>query len=318
MNPYLTIAITNACNFKCKYCSPDGNGGMGEGYGTKSKKVDLEDLEEKIKIANSLSITKVRFTGGEPLMVKGITNLLKKIDRETNMEYSLSTNGSLVHEHINELVELDRLDLRVSLDTLKEDKFTKICGVDSKEYRNVMDNIKTLSERGFLQRIAAVITKDNIDEIDEILDFCEGYNINLKLFDMYSTDITKDVWNYFYSPLNVAKKIVDKRTINKRQIEYTKKFGIPSQEYELKSGIKVRIKDSTSGTRYHEEFCKGCNLSSCQEGLYTILYSSDQKLIPCRLSPVHYKADTKESFEKNLKELVGIFKGAYHENKFWS
>ena len=56
--PYLTIAITNRCNFKCKYCSPDGNGGFGEGFGTTSNEVDVEDLENKIKVAEIAGMKK--------------------------------------------------------------------------------------------------------------------------------------------------------------------------------------------------------------------------------------------------------------------
>ena len=99
--PYLTIAITNKCNFNCYYCSPDGDSGMGEAYGTSTEQIDSNDLEEKILIAENEGITKVRFTGGEPLLVKGMTDILRFIEKETNLEYALATNGSLVDRFVD-------------------------------------------------------------------------------------------------------------------------------------------------------------------------------------------------------------------------
>ncbi|NQU98940.1 radical SAM protein [Candidatus Woesearchaeota archaeon] len=315
--PYLTIAITNACNFRCNYCSPDGKGGFGEGFKTKTKKTNFSDLEKKIKIAEEEGIEKIRITGGEPLVVKGIVDLLKFLEKETNLKYALATNGSLVHKHIDDLKYLSRMDLRISLDTLDENKFDKICGVKN-QYKQVMRNIRELAEQKILNRVATVVTRDNVHEIEDIIDFCEELGINLKLFDMYATTKTRELWKNLYSPMQIAKKEVEKKAIKTRQVGYTKHFGIPSLEYELKSRTLIRIKDSQSGTRFSEEFCPDCNNLPCQEGLYTILYSSDQKLIPCRLSHTHFKAETTNEFRTNLKKLINIFQEAYHDNKFWS
>jgi molybdenum cofactor biosynthesis enzyme MoaA len=231
------------------------------------------------------------------------------------MEYALATNGSLAHKFTDTFKELSRLDLRISLDTLREDRFKKICGTN--KYAVVVDNIRKLAHGRILRRVAMVVTNDNVDEVSEILDFCEELNINLKLFDMYSTPKSYAVWNTAYSPLHSAKKIVEERAVKIRQVSYTKNFGIPSLEYELKNGMVVRIKDSTGGTRYSKDFCSCCTNLPCQEGLYTILYSSDKKLIPCRLSPTQFDAKTPSDFRKNLRTLINIFRESYHENKFW-
>lgn len=315
--PYLSIAVTNACNLRCYYCSPDGNNGMGEAYGTKTDKIDLKDLEKKIKIAEKEGVTRVRITGGEPLLVPNITDFFRFLDEQTTMEYAVATNGILVNKYFDELVALDRIDLRISLDSLKPEKFAKICGTSEKSYYQVMNNLKSLSKIGKLHRIASVIGKDNEDEIESLIDFAENMKINLKLFDMYSTPNTKNNWNETYSSLTKIKEIVEKRSVNVRQIEYTKSFGIPALEYQSKKGIKIRIKDSKMGTRYHTDLCTDCNSLPCQEGLYTILYSSSQKLIPCRLSPKHYEADTTEKFKESLRFLIDIFKNSYHDNKYW-
>lgn len=314
--PYLTIAITNACNFRCYYCSPDGNGGYGEAFGTKSRKIDIQDLEEKIRIAESQGITKVRITGGEPLIMDGTLDLLKFLEKQTDLDYSLATNGSLVHRFVDDFKHLSRLDLRISLDTLEQKKFLKTCG--SNAYFTIINNIRGLAQERILKRIGTVVTKENINEISNIMDFCEKLRINVKFFDMYSTPETTNIWRYVYSPMNLVRKIVEERGVEVRQVEYTRNFGIPCFEYKLKSGICVRIKDSTSGTRYSQELCGECNRLPCQEGLYTIMYSSDAKLIPCRLSWIKFSAETVQQFGENIKKLINIFQNSYHENKFWS
>ncbi|MBC8494798.1 radical SAM protein [archaeon] len=315
--PYLTIAITNSCNFRCGYCSPTEKGGFGEGFGTENQKPDLEDLEEKVLIAEEEGITKVRITGGEPLVVKGIMDLLTFFENKTSLEYALATNGSLVGKHIDALSDLSRLDLRISLDTLHEQKFNEICGVEG-QYKIVMDNIHALTDVGILKRVAMVVTSENVDEVESMIDFCEELGINLKLFDMYATSATLELWKNMYSPLDKAREIVESRSTTARQVTYTKNFGIPSLEYETKAGIIVRIKDSTAGTKYSQEFCGDCNALPCQEGLYTVLYSPNKKLIPCRLSPAHFEAETPEQFRTSLKKLINIFQQSHHENRFWS
>lgn len=314
--PYLTIVVTNTCNFKCSYCSPIDKGCFGEGYGTKSQQqLDISDLKKKIKIIELEGITKVRLTGGEPLIVPGVIDVLKFLETKTNLEYALVTNGSVAHRFIDEFDSLPRLDLRISFDSLREERFNSFCGVN--HYKRVLVNIKRLAKKRILKRIDMVVMKDNIDEIDSMINFCEDLEINLKLLDVYAVPETKKFWKSKYSALSQATQIIKKRAGIIKQYDYTRSFGIPTFDYKLPSGIIVRIKDSKQGTRYSKYLCKNCQSFPCQEGIYTILYSSDKKLIPCRLSPVHLEAQTLKQFRINLRRLIKVFQNSYYQNKFW-
>ncbi|MCB9362000.1 radical SAM protein [Candidatus Woesearchaeota archaeon] len=316
--PYLTVAVTNKCNFRCNYCSPDGEGGMGEGFGTNSEDIDVDDLCAKLKIAQQEGISKIRLTGGEPLIAKGTIDVMKFLDTQTDMEYALATNGSMIHKYIEDLSSLKRLDLRISLDAVEKNMFASICGVSERMYDRTMNSIRETAKRGILNRLAMVVTEENLGQVESLLDLTSELGINLKLFDMYSTTCNKGQWGSLYTPLERARNQVKKRSKHARQITYTRFFGIPSLEYELKnSSHTVRIKDSTSGTRYHDDFCDSCSSLPCQEGLYTIFYSSDKQLIPCRLSPVYLDASHPKMFQIGLRYLIDVFQDSYHENKFW-
>ncbi|MDP7506262.1 MAG: radical SAM protein [Candidatus Woesearchaeota archaeon] len=142
--PYLTIAITNRCNFHCYYCSPDEDGGMGEAYGTSTNSIDIKDLEEKILIAEEEGMTKVRFSGGEPLLIHDITDVFRFIEDNTTLEYALATNGSIVDRFVDDFEGLSRLDIRISLDTLDRGQFSEICGCSKIQYDKVIANIKVI------------------------------------------------------------------------------------------------------------------------------------------------------------------------------
>lgn len=120
---YMRISLTDRCNLRCQYCMP------AEGVPLIGHKevLRLEEVLRIVKGAATIGVTKIRLTGGEPLLRKGIIHLIREIKRiEGIEEVAITTNGLLLDNMLDDLIQagLDRVNL--SLDTLDEETFSKI------------------------------------------------------------------------------------------------------------------------------------------------------------------------------------------------
>lgn len=121
---YLRVSLTDRCNLRCSYCMPE------EGISNKIRHQDMLSLEENfeiIKAFHDLGINKIRFTGGEPLVRKGISGLIDRVSKLENMQdISMTTNGILLKAMGQELKEAGLKRVNISLDTLNKDKYSQI------------------------------------------------------------------------------------------------------------------------------------------------------------------------------------------------
>lgn len=121
---YLRVSLTDRCNLRCKYCMPE------KGIQDKLSHDDLLTLEELYLLIEKfvdLGIDKIRFTGGEPLVRKGIVNLIKEINSlEKVRELTLTTNGLLLKGMAQSLKDAGINRVNISLDTLNPDKYHEI------------------------------------------------------------------------------------------------------------------------------------------------------------------------------------------------
>ncbi|HZJ76922.1 MAG TPA: GTP 3',8-cyclase MoaA [Oscillospiraceae bacterium] len=125
---YLRISLTDRCNFRCVYCMPE-KGIQNKLY--HESMLSLEDIYVLIKHFVELGIDKVRFTGGEPLVRKGIVDLISEVGKlEGIKDLAMTTNGSLLKQMAKPLKEAGLSRVNISLDTLDPVKFSKItrCG----------------------------------------------------------------------------------------------------------------------------------------------------------------------------------------------
>ena len=141
---YLRLSVTDLCNYRCIYC-------MSEDGVNKRSHADILSIEELFEIAaaaHALGINKIRLTGGEPLVRKGILTLIRLIRGiDPAIELSMTTNGSLLADMADDLkaAGLDRIN--VSLDSLKPDTFRAITRVG--ELADVMSGIGAAMRAGF-------------------------------------------------------------------------------------------------------------------------------------------------------------------------
>ena len=161
---YLRISLTEKCNLRCTYCMP------AEGIQLRDKSIFMQS-DEVITIAKefvALGIKKIRLTGGEPLVKKGIDFILSELGK-LPVELSLTTNAILIDKYIDDIQNAGITSINVSLDSLQADRFNAISR--RSYFERIMDNIQLLIDRNFEVKVNVVLMRGVND--DEIIDFIE-------------------------------------------------------------------------------------------------------------------------------------------------
>lgn len=161
---YLRISLTDNCNLRCFYCMPE------EDYHFMPNQ-QLMQSDELLNIARLFveqGVTKIRLTGGEPLVRKDAREVITELGK-LGVELTITTNATRVQHFIDVFEEAGIRSVNISLDTLQKEKFLLITRRD--QFDTVKQNIDTLLSRGFKVKINVVVVKGLNDS--EILDFIE-------------------------------------------------------------------------------------------------------------------------------------------------
>jgi molybdenum cofactor biosynthesis protein A len=184
---YLRISITEHCNLRCTYCMP------AEGIAL-TPRAHLMTAEEIVTIAQTfvkLGVTKIRLTGGEPLVRKDAKNIIEQLGK-LGVELTLTTNGILVHEFIDTFKEAGVTTLNVSIDSLKKDKFNQI--TRRNYFEKVIENLKLLEVNDFKVKLNVVIIKGfNDNEIIDFIEMTKERNIQIRFIEFMPFDGNQ--WN---------------------------------------------------------------------------------------------------------------------------
>lgn len=165
---YLRISLTDRCNLRCRYCMPE------KGIANKLGHEDILTLEENydlIKEFVELGIDKIRFTGGEPLIRKGIVDLIERVNKlEGVKEITMTTNGLLLKDMAKSLRDAGLNRVNISLDTLDEDKYQEI--TRGGKLSKVLEGIEEAIRVGLTPiKINTVLVGGfNDDEIQDLVD----------------------------------------------------------------------------------------------------------------------------------------------------
>lgn len=159
---YLRVSVTDRCNFRCSYCMPQ------EVVQWLPHKEILcyEEILRIIRISAELGISKVRITGGEPLVRRDLIPFIAKVARVSGIQdLALTTNGSLLGEYAQDLKNAGLKRVNVSLDTLKPDRFTQLANRDA--LHKVLCGIESAVQAGLTPiKINVVVMRDiNTDEL---------------------------------------------------------------------------------------------------------------------------------------------------------
>jgi cyclic pyranopterin phosphate synthase len=164
---YLRVSITDRCNFRCVYCMPEA------GFPTTPKEESLtsEEIIRLVRVAASLGMSKIRLTGGEPLLRKDLPEMVREIASTPGVtELSCTTNGFLLDRLAKPLAEAGLSRINVSLDTLREDRFQPIARRGTLE--EVLTGIRAAQNAGLAPIKLNCVAMRGVNE-DEAADFAE-------------------------------------------------------------------------------------------------------------------------------------------------
>jgi len=164
---YLRLSITDRCNLRCIYCMP-------KGLIPKLPHEEILTYEEILRLVRinvSLGISKVRVTGGEPLVRKGVFDFLKELSTiEGISDISITTNGVYLKDHVHRIYDAGIRRINISLDTLNPLKYLKITGQD--KFHRVWGGIQAVKEIGFKPIKLNVVALRAVND-DELIDMAK-------------------------------------------------------------------------------------------------------------------------------------------------
>jgi cyclic pyranopterin phosphate synthase len=176
---YLRISVTDRCNLRCIYCMPP------QGISTVSQRelLSFEEIVRLVGIFSRLGIRRVRLTGGEPLLRKDLSELVKRLAGIKQIEeFSLTTNGILLSRHASQLKQAGLSGVNVSLDTLNRDRFKTIARRDA--FDAVWAGIRQARQEGLKLKLNVVLMKGiNDGEIPDFIRFAWDNEIVLRFIE---------------------------------------------------------------------------------------------------------------------------------------
>ncbi len=249
---YLRVSVTDRCDFRCVYCMSENMTFL-----PKKELLTLEELDRMCSTFIGLGVQKLRITGGEPLVRRGIMGFFNAMTRHLDSgalkELTLTTNGSQLHRFADDLHSAGVRRVNVSLDTLDQRKFAEITRWG--RLKQVMNGIDAAQKAGLRVKINAVAVKGfNEDELPAITRWCAGRDMDLTWIEVMpmGDDMGADTrLGQFWSLDDVRAKYRE----TYRVTELTENTGGPARYVRLEeTGQKIGFITPLS-----HNFCESCN-----------------------------------------------------------
>jgi cyclic pyranopterin phosphate synthase len=265
---YLRVSVTDRCDFRCVYCMSESMSFL--------PKADLLSLEELDRLCSAFvarGVRKLRLTGGEPLVRRGIMTLFASLSRHLAAgsldELTLTTNGSQLPKYARTLAEHGVRRINVSLDTLDADKFRAVTRWG--ELDKVLAGIDAAQAAGLKVKINAVALKGvNEDELPALLQWAHGRGMDLTLIEVMPLGDVDAARLDQYLPLSIVRaRLAERFTLH--DIDY--RTGGPAR-YARVAETGGRLGFITPLTH---NFCESCNRVrvTCTGTLYMCLGQED-------------------------------------------
>lgn len=304
INAMITVVINTKCNQSCAYCPP-----MGESHMGVSGELPFNLADKIIRLLIKQGAKMFRFTGGEPTLHSEFNSYLNLMTQlvSGSIEIQLNTNGSKLIEP-KKLAKLSKL--RISLDSLNENKYRKI--TNSSMLEDIVKNIVELKKNKASIEILMVLMKYNQEDVLDILEFCSINQCDLKLCDLEEHEY--DGVEFFHHQYQTVKEV--EQMLLKKGCTLIKEEGLGlglTMKYFEYRNILVKIKTKQTTATYLE-FCRKCRIFPCPEGVFTLLIQPDGTLSFCRRNRsanLSIKGidenKLEQAIEKFCQQLSGLF-----------
>jgi GTP 3',8-cyclase len=265
---YLRVSVTDRCDFRCVYCMAENMSFL-----PKAEVLSLEELDRVCSAFVARGVKKLRLTGGEPLVRRGVMTLVESLSRHLRSgeldELTLTTNGSQLAKHAAELKAHGVRRINVSLDTLDADKFRAITRWGDLD--QVLAGIDAAQAAGLKIKINTVALRDvNEGELPELIEWAHGRGMDLTLIEVMPLGEIGEGRLEQYLPLSMVRaRLAERFTLE--DIDY--RTGGPARY------ARVAETGGTLGfiTPMTHNFCESCNRVrlTCTGTLYMCLGQDD-------------------------------------------
>ena len=280
---YMRVSVTDRCDLRCVYCMP------AEGVEKRGHDDILrsEELLEIVASAARLGISKIRVTGGEPLVRRGIAGLCREIAKTPGVrELAVTTNAQLLAPLAGELKSAGVSRLNISIDTLDADKFKQITRTG--ELQKTLDGIQAARDAGFekLKLNVVLVAGFNDDEIKSFVEMTRNYDVEVRFIELMPIGEGIPLWRDSYLSNEEVLCAVP-------ELRAEEGFDGVARLYRLPGAVgRVGLINPVSN-----HFCGDCN---------KIRLTADGKIKPCLHSGMEYDIRGKrgDDLERALADAI--------------
>ncbi|WP_170391045.1 GTP 3',8-cyclase MoaA [Ruegeria arenilitoris] len=294
---YLRVSVTDRCDFRCVYCMSENMTFL-----PKKELLTLEELDRMCSTFIRLGVEKLRITGGEPLVRRGIMgffdSMTRHLDSGALKELTLTTNGSQLARFADDLYASGVRRVNVSLDTLDEDKFAQITRWG--RLKQVLGGIDAAQKAGLRVKINAVALKGfNEEELPKITRWCAERDMDLTWIEvMPMGDIgNEDRLDQYWSLKDVRAEYENQYTVT----DLAERTGGPARYVRLEeTGQKIGFITPLS-----HNFCESCNRVrlTCTGELYMCLGQEDMADLR---APLRDHPNSEEPLEQAIRAAITL------------
>jgi cyclic pyranopterin phosphate synthase len=247
----LRVSVTDRCNLRCRYCMPEDD----YVWLPRRSILTFEETDQLVRVFTGLGVSKVRLTGGEPLLRHDLPELVRQLARNGAItDLALTTNGLLLARHARALLEAGLGRITVSLDTLRPERMLEFA--KSARHAEVVEGITAARAAGFwhLKLNTVVIRGYNDDELADLIEFARAHDAEVRFIE-YMDVGGATLWSM--DQVVSQREIIERLARRYGTIDALPEHGsAPAERFALPDGTTFGVIASTTAP-----FCRACDRS---------------------------------------------------------